>query len=170
MSPIEPFFIVTLSGAAGGVINAIITDNGFILPREESSEKASIIIPGIIANLLIGAAAGFLYWGLTESNSLSVVYGPTAPGVDEIKVTVYGVAMSLLAGMAGARYLTNEVDKRLLKAAAVTAAASGPSDKDAQMMAKASPLQMLQIAKSMMPGARRDAKIALPESVEVKGY
>ena len=73
MSPIEPFSIIILSGAAGGIINAIITDNGFILPREETSEKASIIIPGIIANLLMGAAAGFLYWGLTESNSISVV-------------------------------------------------------------------------------------------------
>lgn len=170
MSPIEPFSIIILSGAAGGIINAIITDNGFILPREETSEKASIIIPGIVANLLMGAAAGFLYWGLTESNSISVVWGTTTPGVNEIKVTVYGIAMSLLAGMAGARYLTNEVDKRLLKAAAVTAAASLPSDEGAQMMAKASPLQMLRIARRMLPGAKRDAKMDFSGSEKMRGY
>jgi hypothetical protein len=151
MSIIVPFGIIALSGAFGGILNAITTDNGFILPREETTNNSSIILPGAIANILIGAATGFIYWGLTEANSASIIYGGATPGEDTVKITVYGVAMSLLAGAAGAKYLTNEIDKRLLKAAAIAAAVSRPSLEDAERIARATPLQAFKIAKKMLP-------------------
>ncbi len=77
MSVIVPFGIILITGAFGGLINAILTDNGFILPRRESSQKKIIIIPGMIANMLTGAAAGFIFWGLNEANMMFVVYGPS---------------------------------------------------------------------------------------------
>ncbi len=151
MSIFEPFGIILATGAFGGLINAILSDNGFILPHGETSDKVSIIIPGVIANILTGAAAGFVFWGLTEANTMFVVYGPSNEG-SEITLTVYGVAMALLAGIAGARYLTNEVDKRLLKAAAANAAASMQSIVDSEKIANASPVQAFRIAKRMLHG------------------
>ncbi len=148
MAVLEPFGIILVTGAFGGLINAILSDNGFILPREETSEKVNIIIPGVIANILTGAAAGFVFWGLTEANTMFVVYGPSNEGA-EITLTVYGVAMALLAGIAGARYLTNEVDKRLLQAAAASAA-SAQSTEDSEKIANASPVQAFRIAKKML--------------------
>ncbi len=148
MSELLPLGIIALSGAIGGVINAIITDNGFILPREENSQNASIIIPGVITNVLMGAASGFLFWALAEANSLFVVYGPTTPGAEEITITVYSIAMTFLVGATGSRYLTNEIDKRLLKAAAISAASRQSVD-DAQKMANATPLQAFRIARKM---------------------
>jgi hypothetical protein len=152
MSIFEPFGIIMISGAFGGLINAILSENGFILPREEESENVNIIIPGVIANILTGAAAGFIFWGLTESNTMSVIYGPGNEGA-EITLTVYGVATALLAGIAGARYLTNEVDKRLLKAAASNAAASRPSTEDSEKISNASPIQAFRIARKMLQRA-----------------
>lgn len=149
MAVFEPFGIILITGAFGGLINAVISDNGFVLPREETAESVNIIIPGVIANILIGAAAGFVFWGLTEANMMFIVYGPGKEGA-EITLTVYGVATALLAGIAGARYLTNEVDKRLLQAAAANAAASKQSTEDSEKIANASPLQAFRIAKRML--------------------
>ena len=149
MSALVPLGIIALCGAIGGAINAIITDNGFILPREENSQNASIIIPGVITNILMGGASGFLYWGFTEANSLFTVYGPAAPGTEEIKISVYSIAMVILVGATGSRYLTTEIDKRLLKAAAISAAAARPSQEDAQKMANATPIQAFRIARKM---------------------
>jgi hypothetical protein len=58
--------------------------------------------------------------------------------------------MALLAGIAGARYLTNEVDKRLLKAAAANAAASKQSTEESEKIANASPMQAFRIARRML--------------------
>jgi len=149
MSSILPLGIIALSGAIGGAINAIISDNGFILPREENSQNASIIIPGVLTNILMGAASGFLYWALIEANSVFVIYGTATPGVDDMKITVYSIAMALLVGATGSKYLTNEIDKRLLKAAAVSAAASKSSAEDAQKMANATPIQAFRLARKM---------------------
>jgi hypothetical protein len=149
MAIFEPFGIILITGAFGGLINAILSENGFILPHEEASENVNIIIPGVIANILTGAAAGFVFWGLTEANTMFIVYGPIKEGA-EITLTVYGVAMALLAGIAGARYLTNEVDKRLLKAAAANAAASKQSTEESEKIANASPMQAFRIARRML--------------------
>jgi len=35
--------MIVLSGAVGGVINALVSDNGFIKPREESAGDVTII-------------------------------------------------------------------------------------------------------------------------------
>jgi hypothetical protein len=56
--------IILLSGAFGGIINAIISDNGFIRPREETVDSVTIIRPGLAGNILLGAVAAFISWGL----------------------------------------------------------------------------------------------------------
>jgi hypothetical protein len=141
---------ILMSGAVGGIVNALITDNGFISPREETLGDVRIIRPGFAGNILIGAVAAFIYWGFYGEYSSTIIYG-ALPGTGStvLDLTLSSVALSILVGMAGARWLTNEVDKTLFKTAAVTAAASNQSLEDAQRMAVATPAQAFNIAKRM---------------------
>ena len=58
MDPWQCALFVLLAGAVGGVVNALLTENGFILPRRVSG----IICPGFISNVLVGAIAAFASW------------------------------------------------------------------------------------------------------------
>lgn len=53
MNPWTCAFLIAIAGGVGGIINALLTDNGFPLPRRE----AGIWCPGAISNVLIGAFA-----------------------------------------------------------------------------------------------------------------
>lgn len=145
-----PLGIVVLGGAVGGVINAIISDNGFIVPREETIENVSIFRPGIIGNVFLGAVAAFVSWGLYGSYSGVLLLGGS-PGAmtEKINISLSAIAGAILIGIGGARWLTNEVDKSLLKTAAVTAAVAQPSSENSQKMVIASPAQTFNIAKGM---------------------
>jgi hypothetical protein len=50
MTPWECVLLVGTAGALGGLLNAFLSDNGFILPRRE----AGILCPGFLANVLVG--------------------------------------------------------------------------------------------------------------------
>ncbi|MDM7939904.1 MAG: hypothetical protein QUS07_06135 [Methanothrix sp.] len=142
--------MIVLSGAVGGVINALVSDNGFIKPREESAGDVTIIRPGFAGNILLGAAAAFISWGLYGAFSNAIVYGAvTGLGTDEISVSISSIAGAVLVGIGGARWLTNEVDKKLLRTAAAAAAASKASFDDSQKIAVATPAQAFNIAKEM---------------------
>ena len=145
-----PLGIVLLGGAVGGIINAIISDNGFVVPREETINNVCIVRPGIAGNVLVGAVAAFISWGLYGSYSGALIFSSSGGlGMSELNLTLSSVAGAILIGMGGARWLTNEVDKSLLKTAAVTAAVSRPSSEDSQRMVVATPSQTFNIAKGM---------------------
>jgi hypothetical protein len=145
-----PLGIILLGGAVGGVINDIISDNGFVVPREEIVDNVCISRPGIAGNVLIGAVAAFISWGLYGSYSGTLIFsGSSGVGMSELNLTISSVAGAILIGIGGARWLTNEVDKSLLKTAAVTAAASPSSSEDSQRMVRATPSQTFNIAKGM---------------------
>jgi len=56
---------VFLAGAIGGAVNALMTDNGFLLPKsEQASGGATVLRPGYLGNILIGAMASVVSWGL----------------------------------------------------------------------------------------------------------
>lgn len=145
-----PLGIVLLGGAVGGIINAIISDNGFVVPREETVDNVCIVRPGIAGNVLVGAVAAFISWGLYGSYSGALIFGGSGGmGLSDLNLTLSSVAGAILIGIGGARWLTNEVDKSLLKTAAVTAAVSQPSSAGSQRMVMATPSQTFNIAKGM---------------------
>ncbi len=145
-----PLGIILLGGAVGGIINAIISDNGFVKPREETIDNVSIVRPGIAGNILLGAIAAFISWGLYGSYSGVLLFGDAAGmGAEELNLSLSAVAAAILVGMGGARWLTNEVDKSLLKTAAVIAADSKPSFRDSQRIVVSTPAQAFNIAKGM---------------------
>jgi hypothetical protein len=148
-------FYVAIAGAVGGVVNALMTDNGFILPkREEVEGKTTILRPGYLGNILIGAVGAVVSWGLYGPLSSALVAGTEEAlkanaNPDQIGLSLASLVGAVLVGVAGARWLTNEVDKSLLRAAAAQAAGANPSVSDSQKIAMAPPAQALQIARNM---------------------
>ena len=135
---------VGAAGAVGGVANALISNNGFIWPYVEQVNGIRITRPGFLGNVFISAVAATISWGL---------YGPFAQANlfegKALSLTPSTVAGAILVGTAGAKWLTNEVDKRLLKVAAIEAAKAHSSPEAAQQMLLASPAETLNITKKL---------------------
>jgi hypothetical protein len=140
--------VVFVAGAVGGVINAWMSDNGFALPRTEETGGNRIIRPGFLGNIITGGVAACVSWGLYGPFAARyVVGGPPSGGPGtELGLTLSSLVGALLVGVGGARWLTNEVDKKLLRAAG-TALASAPANPDlAAKIGSASPAAVLQMA------------------------
>lgn len=109
MNPWICALLIAVSGALGGVLNALVSDNGFLVPHR----KRGIWCPGFISNVLFGAFAAFASWSF---------YGSGA-GVDladlstrtEISLRFSAIAGAFMVGLVGAKWLTSEADKMLLK-------------------------------------------------------
>jgi hypothetical protein len=144
--------IICIAGAIGGVINAMLTDQGFVKPSKEKNDDEKIYRPGFLGNILTGSIAAGISWGL---------YGPLASYVivtlstaSESPALTGGLTLSslvgaVLIGISGARWLTNESDKSLLRTAASRAASAMPSAEAAAQMAIASPAQAVKIASEL---------------------
>lgn len=146
-------FAVFIAGALGGVVNALMTDNGFLMPRNEIvDESKHIFRPGYLGNILIGAVAALVSWGLYSPYGAMMVIGgpPVLPDQATPGLSVFALMGAVLVGIGGARWLTSEVDKSLLKAAASRAADSQASPLASQQIAGASPAGALHIAQAML--------------------
>ncbi|MDQ3246218.1 MAG: hypothetical protein M3Q52_04875 [Pseudomonadota bacterium] len=74
-----------LFGAMGGVLNALVTDNGFFLPAKQDVEGRHLWRPGFVGNIIAGAGAALVSWGM---------YGPL---IAEVIVPLYEIAPSVAA-------------------------------------------------------------------------
>jgi len=101
--------LIALFGGLGGVVNALLSDNGFGLPRKESG----VWCPGAISNILVGAFAAFSSWAFYGSGASIELAGQSPRSVISLRFSA--LAGAFLVGVAGAKWITNEVDKRLLK-------------------------------------------------------
>ena len=140
--------VVCAAGAVGGVVNALMSDNGFVLPQT----KDGIVRPGYLGNVLISAVAAGISWGMYGPFGNYPLLGgaPPAEPTTPPELTVAAFVGAVLVGVAGARWLTNEVDKKLLKAAVSEAAGARlADDSTAKKILMASPAQALDIAKSL---------------------
>jgi len=137
--------IVCGSGAVGGVVNALLTNNGFALPQSVTVDGGSILRPGYLGNVLIGAVAAGISWGLYGPLAGASFLGEAVKGT----LTLSGLVGGALVGIGGARWLTNEVDKNLLRAAASKAASAEASPTASLQIAMASPSEALNIAKNL---------------------
>jgi len=69
--------------------------------------------------------------------------------IAKVSITLAALASASLVGVAGARWLTNEVDKKVLQASASAAASAQPDVSAAVHMAVAAPAQALTIAQGL---------------------
>ena len=141
--------IVVGAGGIGGTINALISDNGFTLPKRQEG----ILRPGWLGNALVGAVSAAISWSLYGPLAgvplIAVAGVPTAKG----NLTVAAVGGAILVGVAGARWLSSEVDKSLLRAAGVEVAKKQQLDDVAKKLSTASPAAALQAAQAVSGNA-----------------
>jgi hypothetical protein len=116
MNPWVCALLITVAGGIGGIVNALLTDNGFVLPRRESG----VLCPGAFSNILVGGFAAFASWAFYGSGASIELAAVTTR--TEISLRFSALAGAFLVGVAGARWITNEVDKRLLKESVKVAA------------------------------------------------
>ena len=137
--------IVFIAGAIGGVVNALLSENSFLIWKKERTKNRTIWRPGIAGNIIISGIASCISWGLYGPFAASYIIGGP-PTTESFGLTLSALVGVVLVGVSGARWLTNEVDKNLLKQAASAAAASHASEAKAANIATATPFQAMRIA------------------------
>lgn len=136
MHPWSCAALIVTAGAVGGFVNALISNNGFALPRRVKG----VVCPGALSTVFIGAFAAFASWAFYGSGADLDVTDANAL----IHLRFSAVAGAFLVGVIGAKWITNEADKRLLRESVHVAAVKNiPKDK-VQDIVSGSPLEVLQ--------------------------
>lgn len=154
---------ICLAGAVGGIINAILT-GGFVKPykfvREQQGRIKGIKFynPGSIGTVLTGAIASGISWGLYGPFAAHVIYPPppATPDAPEIGgLTLASLVGAVLVGIGGARWLHSEVDKSMLKTAAIIATELGPAPELAAGLSDASPAEVLTTTQQLEDASKK---------------
>jgi hypothetical protein len=123
------------AGALGGLANALMSDNGFVLPKNEATpDGSSVWRPGVTGTVIVGAIAAVVSWALYGAGAGQSILSTTA-----LELTWAGAAAAVLVGVGGSRWLTSEVDKTLLKKTASAAASKDANPSLANVIATSSP-------------------------------
>jgi hypothetical protein len=100
--------LVLACGGLGGLANALLAGDLHLPHREEN-----IYSPGWIGNVVIGAIAALVFWGLYGPMAKVPVIGGTAPDVP-VAFTIAELAGSIVTGIGGRRILSSEVERKAL--------------------------------------------------------
>lgn len=148
-------FYIALAGALGGIVNAFMSENGFLLPKSEQTSSGSTVMrPGYLGNIFIGSTAATVSWGLYGPLASFLIVGTpqaiaTNTSLDKVGLSLASLVGAMLVGIGGAKWLSTEVDKNLLRAAATEAAGKQSSSDASKQMALANPAEALSIARTM---------------------
>jgi hypothetical protein len=149
MTPWQCIIIISLAGGFGGLANAFMSGEGIALPHLEKE----IWCPGFIGNSFVGTLAALVSWGLYGSGSgveLARMVAADNPRA-EVSLTIGAIAGAVLVGIGGAKWLSNEVDKKFLQVAASKAGEREIPPEDCKTMAKSSPRKALAIVEKYTP-------------------
>jgi len=139
MNPWHCASLICLAGALGGVVNALISGHGFVFPRI----RREIFCPGFFANLLIGAFAAFASWAFYGSGASIDLAAQTEQPRRVISFTFSALAGAFLVGVAGAKWITNEVDKKLLKESVKIAGTTKLTEQESQQIVEGPAMKVL---------------------------
>jgi hypothetical protein len=110
------------AGALGALVSTLLTEGGFMAPTTFTDERGyRRWHPGTAGDLIVGAVAGLVFWGL---------YTPD-PRFDSV-ASVRPVVGSLLAGLGGGRVLAGYLDRFLQQASLTSLAAAMERTADAE--------------------------------------
>ncbi|MHB9004753.1 MAG: hypothetical protein ACYC6C_11945 [Coriobacteriia bacterium] len=146
-------FYVAIAGAVGGVVNSLLTDNGFRLPKSEPAGNTTIYRPGWIGNVVVGLVAAVISWGLY--GPLAAYYIATTGGLkvaataEPVGLTLSTLVGAVLIGIGGARWLSSAVDEKVLRAAGAKAAESPESADLAQTFLLGQPVDALRMVEKL---------------------
>ena len=137
MNPLVCILLITGAGSVGGLLNAFMSDNGFALP----TRIKGVWCPGALWNVFVGGVSAVTSWALYGSGA-TIDLADTQR--EQISLKLGALAGALIVGIAGSKWLTNEVDKSLLKQSVVEAAKKNMSpEKCAQLENCGSPREIL---------------------------
>jgi len=125
---------ILIAGMIGGFLNALFTEQGLVLPTFQRDQR--ILRLGFLGNILIGAVAGLVSCALSGVFRLDL----TLPEL------ITAAANALVVAVAGARWLTNESEKKILTLAASKAMASDSNMEKSAKMMSSSPQDVLNLA------------------------
>src|SRR5947208_473236 len=116
----EPFAFssICLIGAAGGFVNALLTDNMRPWPLiVRVTTRARVLRPGLGVNIALGVVAAVaVFWAFGNL--------ACASGIRNLGSGLLMVVSGMFVGLLAARWVTNEADKRFLRAAFLKACAA----------------------------------------------
>lgn len=135
MHPWHCALLICAAGAAGGFVNALISANGFALPRRIEG----VWCPGAVSTVVAGAFAAFASWAFYGSGAGVNLADSNA--VTSLQFSA--LAGAFLVGVVGAKWITNEADKRLLKESVKVAATKEVPADIASQICDGTPLQVL---------------------------
>lgn len=128
------------AGAIGGVINALLGDSGGLsLPKQVHG----VLQLGFLGNVVLGAFAAVATWGLYGPLKDAVLLGANPGNMLPANLTVTAIVGAALTGAGGAKVVSNEIDKRVLKKTAVEAATKDANPDLAATIGSSSPLAAL---------------------------
>ncbi len=148
MNPWGGLGIIGAAGACGGLLNAFMAEGGLKLPRSQRAPDGTRIwLPGVTGNVIVGAAAGGVSWGLYGPVAAQLIVGATAQ-MASVSITFAALMGAVLVGIGGARWLSNEVDKKIQKATVNTFAGAPAAPANTLLAIKSAvrPLDALNIA------------------------
>ena len=136
---------VLVAGGIGGVVNSLVNDKGLVAPYMLSRGDGSrLFVPGCLGNILVGASAAGVSW---------LLYGPLGQGMVGVSSTatlnLAALGSAVLVGMSGSGWLTNAVDKKILKVAVAQAAQAPASAGVTQQILQSSTAQVLKLAQQI---------------------
>lgn len=139
MNPWVCASLIALAGATGGFVNALLSNNGFALPRRIEG----VWCPGALSTILIGAFPAFASWAFYGSGADIVVGDANAV----IRLRFSALAGAFLIGVVGGKWITNESEKGLLRQSVKVAASKDVPKEKAETISLGSPLEVLRSVK-----------------------
>jgi hypothetical protein len=106
--------LIGAAGAAGGLVNAMLSEEGLTPPRTVKG----VWCPGALSTIVIGALAAFASWAFYGSGAGIDLAEPTK----QAPLQLSALAGAFLIGVVGAKWIENESAKRLLQASLKVAA------------------------------------------------
>ena len=139
---LESPFWIPVAGAVGGLLNGVVSHNRFLWPcRLAAYSPFNIIRPGLALNVLFGTVAA--------TGAFRAFTGDMSETPRNVLLAL-GIAFVL--GSLAARWMTNEADKRILRAALLRACAAPAAHPDTvKAMASAPPHAALEAANDLAP-------------------
>lgn len=136
--------VILIAGAVGGVFNSIIIDQGFKTGGRETKDGQSVWKLGFSSNILSGAFAAFVSWGLYGPLNSADLFKENA-----VQLTLSTICGAALIGFSGSSWLTTQLDKSAWKSTAIEATKTQPSPETAAAIATQTPQQALKTVKNL---------------------
>jgi hypothetical protein len=137
MNPWFCSFVICIAGAAGGIVSALMSSNGFALP----TRIKGVWCPGAVSTIVAGAFAAFASWAFYGSGA-AIDVSKTG---ELAHLQMSALAGAFLVGVVGAKWITNEAEQALLKKSVqVVGTKEKMSPELAAAMAAGTPLEVLE--------------------------